>query len=141
MLEQYNYIIIPLCVLLILFGLSFLTYKYKSSPDHFGNINSLKIKYNDESVVNPKKLQEPSVCEQEINETINSELSSQPLGFTKQIYSSNKYPYVGQPELCTSDEHCDQITAECNNNLYSTFGTIGSCGLKNLDTTVFGINY
>lgn len=140
MLEQYNYIIIPLCVLLVLFGLSFLTYKY-NSPDHFGNINSLKIKYNDESVVIPKQLKEPSVCEQEIDEAISSELSSQPLGFTKQIYSSNKYPYVGQPELCTSDEHCNQITAECNNNLYSTFGTIGSCGLKNLDTTVFGINY
>jgi len=140
MLEQYNYIIVPLCVLLILFGLSFLTYK-NNNQDHFGNINSLKIQYNSENIARPKQLEEPTTCEQELNESVTSELSSQPLGFTKQIYSSNKYPYVGQPKLCTSDEQCEQLTSECKNNMYLGFGNIGECGLKNLNTTVFDIGY
>lgn len=135
MFDNYTYILITILILILLFGISFLTNK----KDHFGNINSLKIKYNNQNVINPKQLETPSDYKQKSNEKISSELSSQPLGFTKQIYASNKYPYVGQIELCASDEHCEQITAECNKNI--SFMGIGTRGLKNLDTTLFGINY
>lgn len=99
--------------------------------------NSLKIDFNNKDVITPFELKETSSCQDTIQESVNSELSSQPLAFAKQIYSSYKYPYVGQPELCTSDEHCSQITAECKNNSLLGLGTVGYCGLKNSDTTLF----
>ena len=150
---EINYLILlPILVALILFGLSFISSNSSNNfgnlndnfgnlNDNFGNlkntINSLKIKYNDEDVIIPKNLE----VQENKNQSVLSELKSQPLAFTKQIYSSNKYPFVGEPELCTSNEHCTQITAECKNNKYLGLGTLGTCGLSIPNKTVFDIDY
>ena len=79
-------LVIVLCVLLICSLLSM---------DHFKPINSLNIRYNAKNVRVPNQLERPSPKELSMRERINSELSSQPLTFTDQIYSINKYPFVG----------------------------------------------
>lgn len=142
---KINYLILlPILVALILFGLSFIS---SISSDNFGNfgnlnntkdiINSLKIKYNDDDVIVPKNLE----VQETKNTSVLSELKSQPLAFTKQIYSSNKYPFIGEPELCSSSEHCTQITAECKNNKFLGLGALGTCSLSIPNKTVFDIKY
>lgn len=127
-------IILLLCVILTLIIIKYFTSNFE---------NSLKINYNENDVIEPYKLEEENNCTLKDSDSKNSLLSSQPLGFTKQIYSSFKYPFVGQPELCISDEHCSQITAECKNNKLYGAGSFGFCGLKNniKHQTVFDNNY
>ena len=88
----------PICILVII--LSVLLICSLLSMDHFKPINSLNIRYNAKNVRVPNQLQRPSQTEISIRERINAELSSQPLTFPDQIYSMDKYGFVGPKQLC-----------------------------------------
>ena len=127
--------------------------------DHFSNINGFQIKYNSNDVVKPNQLSNElsnesqetknsklknelqetinsklsNECEtNKLQEAINSELSSQPLSWDNQMYSFDKYPFVGSKQYCNNNNDCSQISAKCKNN---------ECILKNTDTTVFNVKY
>ena len=94
------------------------------SIDHFENIHSLNIKYNSPDIVdNNDKLKCDSSNELSLSKKINTELSSHPLYFEKQYYSSSKYPFVGK--------------IDANNN-ESNFN---KSFILPLDKTVFNIKY
>jgi hypothetical protein len=94
------------------------------SIDHFENIHSLNIKYNNTDIVdNNDKLKCDSPNELSLSEKINSELSSHPLYFEKQYYSSSRYPFIGK--------------ISPNNNESSYYNSF----VLPLDKTVFNIKY
>jgi len=106
--------------------------------DHFKPINSLQIKYNSDKIINPKQLKQNKKSESEIKSEI-TELNKHPLQWNNQMYSMNKYPFVGQIQNCKTDSDCSQITSKCN--IYDRKNGIGHCIIKNPDKTVFDINY
>ena len=113
------------------------------SLDHFKPINSLNIKYNAKNVIVPNQLKKPTKSELSIQEKINAELSSHPLQFNEQIYSMNKYPFVGPKQLCFEKGDCETIISECTklNNPFSREFGIGACTTAVPDKTVFDIKY
>ena len=111
------------------------------SVDHFKPINSLKIKYNSKNSYVPDKLSKPTKIELSLTDKINSELSSAPLAWQKQIYSSDVYPHIGEKQLCINDSDCSMLTSECNHNLFDRNNGVGVCTLKIPDKTVFDIKY
>ena len=132
--EYKFYIIAGIIAFLVILGL-ILFFVFRK--DHFSNINGLKIKYNSDNIIKPNELDNPSNnCETNINnklqEAINSELSSQPLSWDNQMYSFDKYPFVGQKQSCNTNNDCSQISSKCQN---------GECILKNNNTTVFNVKY
>jgi hypothetical protein len=112
------------------------------SLDHFKPINSLNIKYNSEKVRVPNQLVKPSKKKLSLKDKINAELQNQPLTFQNQIYSMDKYPYVGAKTACMSNDHCN-ITAECNKDtdLFKRDSGVGVCTVRVPNKTVFDINY
>lgn len=129
-----------LCILLIILFLLIIC--SLMSLDHFKSINSLNIKYNSDNVKIPNLLKKPSNKQLSIQNQINSELSSHPLHFENQIYSSPKYPYVGFKTDCKDNTDC-HITSECNHssNVFDRNLGIGACTVRNPHTTVFDISY
>lgn len=93
--------------------------------DNMTPINNLKIKYNKPDVIYP----EVFIPTLDLKTT---ELNKQPLYFENQLYSMDKYPYVGNKQNCMNDSDCSQITSEC---------THGTCTFKNPHKTLFDINY
>ena len=79
-----------------------------------------------------------------LQESINSELDSQPLSFQNQMFSFDKYPFIGQKQLCLNDSDCSQITSTCIKNINNNEGRnngVGICSLRTNDKTVFDISY
>ena len=111
--------------------------------DHFKPINSLNIKYNAKNVRIPKQFKKLSPKEMSLKEKINSELSSHPLTFKDQIFSFNKYPFVGAEQLCEDDNDCSTITSECTklNDPFNRKLGIGVCTVANPDKTIFNVEY
>ena len=124
-------IIIMIFVIFLLFSL-----------DHFTPINSLNIKYNAEKVRVPNQLVKPTKKELSLKDKINAELQSHPLTFQNQIYSMDKYPYVGAKTACMTNNDC-HITAECNKDtdLFKRDSGVGVCTVRVPNKTVFDINY
>lgn len=130
-----NILLICILALLIIFVISLLT------VDHFKPINSLNIKYNQKNVVIPNQLKTPTKPELTINNKINSELSSHPLTFQNQIYSMDKYPFVGSKQLCTNNDtnDCSTITSQCVP--FSRDSGVGVCTSILSPKTIFDITY
>jgi len=111
--------------------------------DHFQPINSLNIRYNSKNIRVPNKLKKSPPKTLSNIQKINSELSSHPLTFTDQIYSMNKYPFVGPKQLCREKGDCETITSECTqlNDPFSRENGIGMCTIAVPHKTVFDIKY
>lgn len=84
------------CIYILLTILSILIICSLFSIDHFKAINSLNIKYNSKNVIIPNQFKKPSKKVPSIKEKILSELSSSPLAWQNQIYSTPVYQSVGQ---------------------------------------------
>lgn len=128
-----NFIYCLLIILTVFIICSFLC------TDHFKPINSLSIKYNSKNALYPGKLENKYKTPSEkkeltIQEQINSRLSSQPLSFNDQIYSSSKYPGIGTSKLCNNNNDCNSINSICDNKT-------NICTLRIPDKTVFDIKY
>ena len=113
------------------------------SLDHFKPINSLNIRYNAKNVRVPNQLEKPTAKELSMQDKINAELSNHPLTFTDQIYSMNKYPFVGPKQLCLEKGDCETITSECTqlDDPFSRAFGIGACTIAVPHKTVFDIKY
>ena len=131
----------PICILVII--LSVLLICSLFSIDHFKPINSLNIRYNAKNVRVPNQLQRPNPTEFSMRERINAELSSHPLTFTDQIYSMDKYPFVGPKQLCYHKADCQTLTSECTpiDDPFARELGIGVCTIAVPHKTVFDIEY
>ena len=127
-----------LCIFLILIMLLFLISLFRI--DHFKSINSLPIKFNSKKIINPDKyMSKPLSKSEKLQQDISAELSSQPLTFQNQLYTFDKYPHVGEKQLCKTNSDCSQITAKCKGIDAAT--GIGVCVLDNNEQTLFDITY
>jgi hypothetical protein len=106
--------------------------------DHFKPINSLQIKYNTDKVIKPNQLKVPNKSESQIKTEI-AKLNKHPLQWNNQMYSMNKYPFVGQKQKCNRDSDCSQITAKCN--IFDRNNGVGACTIRNPNETVFNIKF
>lgn len=130
-----------LCILLIILFLLIIC--SLMSIDHFQSINSLNIKYNSDNVKIPNLLEKLPQKSLSIKDEINSKLSSHPLHFEKQIYSSAKYPRVGFKTHCYSNNDCGSLTSECDHssNVFNRELGIGACVLREPNETAFNVSY
>lgn len=126
-------IFILIIIILIVFFLIMISRK-----DHLRNVNSLNIKYNAKNVRIPNQFKKYTPQELNIKEKINSELSSHPLSFEKQVFSTgNKYPHVKNMTSCNNDSDCF-ISAKCTPNPLSK---TSYCTVRYPNETLFNLKY
>jgi hypothetical protein len=129
-------------ILLLIFTIPILYILF--TTDHFKPINSLNIRYNAKNVTVPGQLEKLNPKELSIKEKINAELSGHPLTFKDQIYSMNKYPFVGPKKLCYNKEDCETISTECSKTTNDPFNReigIGVCTISLPHQTIFDIKH
>lgn len=129
-------------ILLLIFTIPILYILF--TTDHFKPINSLNIRYNAKNVTVPGQLEKLNPKELSIKEKINAELSSHPLTFKDQIYSMNKYPFIGPKQLCYNKGDCYSISSECSkltNDPFNRETGVGVCTIALPNQTVFDIKY